>query len=325
MPTRSCGTSAVATALLAVAAGWLAPARAQPDKLTASDVVARHLASVGPPAARASVKTRVADGRGSLRQATQGSAIVSGPAIFLLEGNKMALQILFNFPQYPEELFAFDGRKPQIRRTRSEGRSRLGEFLNLYHHLMREGLIGGTLNTNWALLHVEQSRPELKYAGLEQAAGRPLHALKYSIRQGSGDFDIRLFFEPETFRHVRTVYRLAIRSGMRSNPDLRNSSVAPLEDVTRYTLEEEFSDFRPAGQLSLPKRWFLRYTSESPRGSGFGTGAQVWEWDIRFETIIHDEAIDPKSFLISGRRATEGVYSFMDSLLQNCANPGRSV
>lgn len=291
-------------AVAALAFCLAVPAAAQ-EKLTAEDIIARHLESLGTPQAVAAVKTRIADGKGTMKQATQGSATVSGPAIFLLDGDKLAMQIMFNAPSYPEEVFAFDGSKPQVKRVRPEGRSRLGDFFYVYGHLLREGLVGGTLDTAWPLLRLNERQPELKYNGVQEVNGRSVHEVKYAIRRGSGDFDIRLYFDPESFRHVRTVYRLTIRAGMRTSqnlntgPNLTGSAVADSDNVTRYTLEEDFGDFAAVDGVTLPRNWKIRFTNESPRGTGLGGGANIWEWDIQFNELIHNEPIDPKTFRIS--------------------------
>lgn len=229
MKTRTLEFGIAVTALAALLAGATKAQEVVPEEL-----VARHLASLGTPAARAAAKTRICDGTGTMKQVSQGSAAVSGQAVLLSDGSKLAMQILFGASSYPEEVFAFDGNKPQIKRIRPEGRSRLGEFFNVYGHLMREGLVGGALNTSWPLLHLDQSKPDLKYEGLKKVNEKEVHEIKYVIRRGSGDFDIRLYFDPETSRHVRTVYRLTIRSGMRTNqnlntgPNLAGSSVVGL-------------------------------------------------------------------------------------------------
>lgn len=268
------------------------------QEFTPEELVAKHLTSIGSPEARAAVKTRVADGTGTMIQVSQGSSPVKGPALLLQEGKKLAFQIQFGFPQYPEELFAFDGNKTQIRRTRPEARSRLGEFFFAYGQLLQEGLFGGTLSTSWPLLNRGETKPELRYAGLEKVGEKNLHRLKYRTHKGAGDFEINLYFDPETYRHVRTVYKLEIRSGMRSNANLRAGSVAESEQVTRYKLEEDFSDFQLADGLTLPKHWKIRLTSERPRGGEFGAGVLVYEWDVVFSELIHNEAIEPKSFTL---------------------------
>ena len=152
---------------------------------------------------------------------------------------------------------------------------------------VREGLFGGVLSTAWPLLDLEGRNPKLDYRELKKISARELLELRYRIRKGGGDVNIRLYFDPESFRHMATTYKLRI-----SAPMGRTSEESARQSDTRYTLEEWFSDFRPLDDLDLPRQWTVRFTVETGFGNFMG------KWDMRFPQIAHNPSIDPQIFVL---------------------------
>ena len=287
---RSCPPTA---AMLLALLGPLVATGGKEPKLTAEELVARHLESLGPAPARAAVKSRVAQGTAHLIVLKGRYGNLRGPAAFATEGPKESLAIEFNHKQHPREAVAYDGHKVYAPRVVPEGRSRLGEFLFTYNQTLQEGLLGGTLSTAWPLLELAGRGPELKYAGVKTVEGRRLHRLDYRIRRGPGDLRISLYFELETYRHVRTSYRIVITPGMRTDP------TAVGGPQLQYEFAEKFSDFRQVNGLTLPARWRIEYIIE---GGGFqlddsGTGI-AWELEMNFDSIAHNQPIAPKVFVL---------------------------
>ena len=164
-----------------------------------------------------------------------------------------------------------------------------------------EGLPGGVLNTAWPLLNLEQHQPKLEYDGLKKVDKRQLHRLTYRMRKGGGQVTIYLFFEPETFRHVRTYMQYV---GPASMPVTAAQSVARSE--TRYTLEEEFADFVQVEGLTLPTLWTIRMTAEKAGGDvnlpvgigGVGPGNSILRWTVGFDKLQHNAEIQPAQLAI---------------------------
>jgi hypothetical protein len=102
---------------------------------------------------------------------------------------------------------------------------------------------------------------------VKKVEGKKAHQLDYEIMSDRSDLKIRLYFEEESFRHIRTQYSLTIRHGMRTNP---NQSVSALEAYTRYELVESFAEFRRTDGLNLPHRWEIRLTTEDDTGQEQG-------------------------------------------------------
>ena len=248
----------------------------QTPKLTWQEIVAKHLESIGPAEARAAVQSRSAEGTAQFQEIVFATVKLSGTAELLSQGRKTKTALRFGQAQYPGEQFVFDGKASQIATTEPGARSLLGNFLFGQNEILSEGLLGGTLVTSWPLLDLKDRQAKLKYEGLKKIQGRDLYELTYTPkkRAGHGDLLIRLYFEPETFRHVRTVYRLILRQ---AQGDIREGT----EETTEY-LEERFDDFAVADGLTLPRHWELRYQKEP------STQPQELQWDIRIRAVKHN-------------------------------------
>jgi hypothetical protein len=154
--------------------------------------------------------------------------------------------------------------------------------LSTYDGLLKEGLVSGVLSTAWPLLDLAGRGPKLKYEGLKNVDERPLHQLAYKAAKGQGDVRVLLFFEPETFRHLRSEYRLTLRPSMSVAID-RSAS----QQDTRFEMEESFGAFETAAGLTLPTRWTLSFHMDGP-----STNA-LWRWESVIEKVSTAGASPP--------------------------------
>jgi len=283
---NSQASRAAAAAVFLVLLAPIASLEGQGPKLTPAELVAKHLESIGPAEARSAAKSRIAEGTVQMRILLGGAATAWGQAGLISEGRKVLLSLRFTHPDYAGEHMVFDGEKFQVGRANPVSRSGFGEFIHRYNQILREGLVGGVLSTGWPLLDVEGNRPRLLYEGLKKMDGEPLHELTYSARKGGGEVKIHLYLEPETFRHVRSVYVLIIHAQMG-----RTAVESISQRETRLTLEERFSEFQVVDGLTLPTHWKIHYTAER-------NSTTLWEWDIVFEKVQNNLGVDPKSFAI---------------------------
>lgn len=258
--------------LLAITAVALLPSAHAADKLKIEDVIARHLASIGTPEARAAARTRLLNGAVEMQEVVGGSSIQRGTASFASDDRRIKVDMKFpGSSLYPfGEQWLFDGKQAQVAFTASGTRSALGSVLYHYPDALRDGLLGGSMSTSWSLLDPKLRDAKLKYAGLKKIGGREMHELTYSPRKGSG-MEIRLFFDPETFRHVRTSYVIATSPGA-------GTDVMQHGDETRYMIDEEFSDFHTVDGLTLPATWTIRLEVQPNKAS-------VLEWRIRMDKL----------------------------------------
>jgi len=279
---------AVAVLLLACFGVWSArPVNAQ--KLTAEDLIARHLEAIANEKERAAISTRIISGTAQVifRTAPVGQAI--GKAVLASENTKQLFGMSFPSPVYPREQLAFNGAHFGAAFATPGTRSILGNFLVTNEAIFREGLMCGILSAGWPLLQDTKRQPDIAYVGTKRIDGRLLHELRYTPR-GKSDLKISLYFEPETFRHVRTEYERTVPAPMGR---VEYSNVQEREG--RYQMVEEYSLFKPEGGLNLPHIYTIKLSIDTINGTFLG------EWTIKLTNFEFNQKIDPSAFEISPR------------------------
>jgi hypothetical protein len=240
------------------------------DRFDATEFVRQQLKSTGSDQARAVVKNRVAQGAVTSQVVNGGPGVLSGKATFFSEGEKIASLLEFPPTTYHSESFVGNDRKASVAQLQPGVRSELGLFIMLHNEILTEGLCGGTLSTAWALSRWKENNATLQNRGLKKVDGRELHRVDYIPKKGS-DLEIQLYFEPDTYRHVMTVYIF------------NKIYVAP--PYTR--LEERFADFKSIDNLILPGRWTIEFLTLSDK---------ITRYDVTEEKISQNVSIDPRTF-----------------------------
>ena len=255
------------------------------ESLKAEELVAKHLDSIGTAEVRAAAKTRAVQGTAAYRILVGGGGHAEGTLGLVSEGRK--LRYLVRFQQdYRGENLGFNGEKVAVAFANSnQSRSPFAAFVSTYDEIMRDGLLGGTLSTAWALLDVSGRSPKLTYEGVKKLDGHPVHQLRY-ISHKHSDIEILLYFDAETFRHVRSLYTFTV--GNNVGETITESAHLKQE---RSQLDERFSDFQTADGLTLPAHWNVQFTRELPNGS-----TTVTEWDLKAEKVMNNITLDPKNF-----------------------------
>jgi hypothetical protein len=268
------------------------------QKIKPTELVAKHLASIGTPEARAAVQNRLITGAahvflmpapetrntvfGSMKKENRSDMAPTaahqhdGDAVLVSERESIRFGLRFSAPDYEGEDLACDGRNL---RTHVYGR------LSVPVEFIRAGLLGGTLTTAWVLLDHVGRRPRLEYKGLKKLGGQEYHEMQYASRKDYGNrsvVDIRalMYFDSQTFRHVKTECRIVEIFGITKG--------------TKYVilaLTEDFGDFAVAGGLTLPRTYKLRYSRED---NGYIT---TTEWNVAIEEIRHNQQLDPRTFV----------------------------
>src|SRR5205823_3638005 len=124
--------------------------RAQEVRL--EDLVARHLASIGTPEARSAAKTRIVQGLSKFTVLVGGGGQLHGTAGMVSEGRKSDFVMKFHNNDYSGEQFISNGNQVYIAATTARQKwSSFGEFVHTHDQIIREGLLGGTLSSAWAL------------------------------------------------------------------------------------------------------------------------------------------------------------------------------
>ncbi|MGA8309687.1 MAG: hypothetical protein WB755_06635 [Terriglobales bacterium] len=271
------------------------------------ELVTRHLDSLGTAEARAANKSRVIQGSATFRMPVGGGSQLEGKGAVVSEERKLNIMMKFA-SDYRGEQFISDGDKWAVAATTADHRrTAFGEFVKSQPLLLQEGLLGGALSTAWALANLEHNHPRLSSAGLKKVDGRQLLDLHYESKRGS-DMDIHLYFDPETYRHVLTVYSLTAASGFGGSAPSASDQVGlstpsnnPGSDPTqssrqrqiRYTLEEHFSDFTTTDGLTLPSHYNIHFTEELQNGH-----TAIYEWDMAAKEVSNNMTLDPRNFQV---------------------------
>lgn len=240
------------------------PSRAD-QKIATADLIAKHLEAIGSAEARALVSGMKIKGSCLLSVRQGGAGQVDGEAVMVSQGNRNLINMTFNSADYPYESLKYDGKKFVASQFKPGLRTSLAQFFLTNDVLFKEGLVGGVLSASWPLLNLQDKNPKLEYAGLKKVGEKQMHALKYTARKGS-DLKIVLFFDAETFQHLRSEYertifttdqqRIGGTSGLPAPSSQRSSNA-------RINAVEEFSDFKSEGGLNLPHTYKFELAIQS--------------------------------------------------------------
>ena len=258
------------------------------QKMTPEDVVARHLESIGTAKARESVTTRIISGASQVIFHTAPTGQAVGKAVLASEDTKSLIGMSFPSPVYPREQLGFNGGSFVAAYVTPGVRSPLGAFLMTHNLIFKEGLMGGALSAAWPLVDVAKRSPKLEYVGTKKVNSQMLQELRF-VPHGGSDLKVSLFFDQETFRHVRTEYERTI-----AGPTGDRSYIAGVTREVRYKMVEEFSDFKPEAGLTLPHIYKINLFVDSPNGTS------QTEWILKLAQFTFNDKIDPSSFSISG-------------------------
>jgi len=259
------------------------------QKLKPEDVVAKHLESLGSAEARGAVKSRVMQGTVLATVRIGGGGQLRGGAVMASQGPMSLIGLIFGTQDYGNEKMAFDGNELTLGELRPGTRTRFGGFVLTHDILFKEGLIGGTLSSAWPLLDLANRNPKLRYAGTKKLDGRQTHVLEYEPRRG-GNLDIKLFFDADTFQHVRTEYQQEFHAPTVSRPE-----IAAAQQGTRLKFTEDFSDYRKEGGLMLPHTYKMQLTFESERNP------LLQDWVVSLSQFVFNKELDLKQFDATAR------------------------
>ena len=306
---------------LATVAFLLSTVAVSAGKMKTEELIALHQKAIGENLVR---KNRVAQGSGSVDIRVGGQGNLNGRAMFLAEGDKLRTTLTFGHIQYPQETLIRNGNDLDIAYITPGIRSQLGTAIwDNFPRLAQEGLYAGVLSTDWALLNPKKKQAKIRYRGLKTFEGRRLHEVDYKPKKNVS-YRVRLYFEPETYRHVASKYRIFVpRSTMRGLTNILSGGGAPVgaslgitagsrtvsgargllgqiggpgagdDPATRSTVEltERFSDFKEVDGLTLPHLYQITLNVDA--NTGF-----VGHWEMKLERMVHDQRIAARAFTI---------------------------
>ena len=284
----SCKTILAAAIALGCAGIGFSPLSAA-KKMKPEELVNLHLDAIGPADGPGRHEVKVVPWRRNMASLAGRTAQLPGAVYGASDGNSISVRFdTQSNPTYYGEHLVYDGKDIRILQGFQAGRSPLGQFCMNNKALLREGLLGGVTSTAWPLLHLEARGAKLKYAGLKKVEGRELHRLDYKPRKSGGPAKIRLFFEPDTYRHVQTEYRYEVPGGIGAQSRCIGRCSEHLRNAHRDLLE-----------LPGHRRPHVARTLEilyNRSNQGGGPGSMVAEWEFAFNNAVHNQPIDPSMY-----------------------------
>jgi hypothetical protein len=263
------------------------------EKLKPEEVVARHLASIGSPETRASLQSRLIEGTSLLTVRQGGKGQVEGQVRMASQSTMNLISMGFGAADYSEESFAFNGQELTTSHFRPGQRSRLAQLLMFSDLVFREGLIGGSLSSSWPLLKLDERKAKLEYAGTKTSGGKRMHVLRYLPHKGT-ETKITLFFDAQTFQHVRTEYdrEIVATSIERIAPRMNTGGQGQRARDARIKITEEFSNFKPEKGLTLPHSYKLELAVQSE------TLPTLIDWEFELINFDFSHSFEAAQFVI---------------------------
>jgi len=249
-----------------------------------AELISKHLESIGKKDVRESVKTIMIVGS-SLFESNAPVIRGGGRSVAVSDQGNLLFAMSFNSRDYPFEKIGYFDSKVNIPYVNAGKRSLLGAFISEHSKILSEGLFAGLLSLRWPLHDAEQSKAKVRVTGKKKLDGRETYVVDYAPSgSGSGEFKIKLYFDAETYRHVRTEYRREIAA-----PTQRFGQQNQIAS-SQITLVEEFSDFRVIEGLTLPYAYKAIFTSNS--------NSTLYEntWGIKVEEYRLNQALQPGFF-----------------------------
>jgi hypothetical protein len=254
------------------------------QSLKPEEIISKHLDAVGPKEKRDAVKTMMVVGLSEFESripAVKGG----GRAIVVSDPGNLFFVMSLNSREYPFEKIGYFAGKPNLPFTTAGNRSLLGSFISEHVKILSDGLYTGVMSLRWPLLDIDKRKPKLSGGGTKKVNERKAYVIDYSPSGGGAkDFTIKLFFDAETFYHIRTEYRYEVTSSdaVMGQQNRRASAIV--------TLTEDFSDFKSVDGLMMP-----HYQRAELLTNG-NTGMHQNIWGVKVSEYRVNQALQPDFF-----------------------------
>ncbi|HVF30865.1 MAG TPA: hypothetical protein VNA22_07840 [Pyrinomonadaceae bacterium] len=254
------------------------------QKLTAEELIAKHRDSIGAKDKLSALKSSMAVGISEI-ESKFPSKKTNGKAVVASRGDNYMFLVSLNSQEYPFEKIGYFENRINLPFVTAGKRSPLGTFIAEHEKMLTTGVFTGAMASSWALLDANLSGARTKTAGKRKVNGKEVYALEYWPKgMDSAEFTIMLFFDSETFRHVRTEYRHTI------NPAQDTFGSLGRQAGVRQTVIESFGDFKTVDGLTFPYAYDIHYTTES------NSGTYEFFWRLALQQYMINPNLDANFF-----------------------------
>ena len=248
------------------------------------EIISKHLNSIGTKEKRDEIKNRLIVGTSEV-ESKLPSRKTGGKAVFVSEANNLFFVASFNSKEYPFEKIGFFKGKTNLPYVTAGTRSPLGNFIADHNKILSDGLLTGSISQTWTLLNLQDQKGALKSAGSKKIGGRETYVLSYFPKNGgSTEFSIKLFFDKQNFRHVRTEYRFVIAAKVETFGTLGQQTGAEV------SLTETFADFKDESGLTLPYSYKIQHLTNSNKGT------YEYNWNFTISKYLFNQNLAPDFF-----------------------------
>lgn len=243
------------------------------QKLTADEIIDKHLAAVGGREALAKLKTRVAVGTVRKESDPDGRfAVMSEP-------NK--LSVFYGFRAFDLRL-VYDGTKAWVRPAMPR---EVANLTDKYEQMLASGLMFNSMSLYNLIASSKPGELKFEAKGMKKVDGKSAYVVQLKPAKGSV---ARLFFDAENFMWIRTEYGSA--SVSKQLGGFTNEVVNQGGSETTVDFYIETSDFREIDGVKVPFKFVQVVTSPILRQKAVGTISGT------IQEYIHNGNIDPKMF-----------------------------
>lgn len=254
-------------------------------KLKSEDILAKHVTSIGTTDAITAGMNRKFEGSAQVRNVRLAQSLVRGGSFLASARDKqilvMAFQVLAN-QDYAGERVAYDGKVVTIPFVSASQRSAVGSFIFAYPEILKHHMFGGTLFSSWALNDPDKHLAKFELQGTEKIADVDTYKVKV-VPKGGTALNIRMFFDATSYRHLRTEYKYTATAATLTVDEGRATE-------TRYTLIEDFSNYKTINELSLPTTYKVTMRVDTARQG------MEFEWLINLARFAFDKTNEPEIF-----------------------------
>jgi outer membrane lipoprotein-sorting protein len=250
------------------------------ENLKAADIIAKHLDSIGTKEKRDEVKTRMVMGTSTFESKLPDRK-TTGKAVVVSDAKNLMFVTSFASREYPFEKIGYFAGNVSLPYISAGTRSPLGAFVADHKTVLAEGLFTGTISNTWNPANPEFGKGKFDTAGTKKIDGRKAYVLNYYSNVSSGtEYLVRLYFDAQTFQHLRTEYRhtIAAKSAVfgQSSAQLQGVEIAMIED---------FGDYKNENGLTLPHTYKIKYSTAS------NSGTFEYNWGVTISQYVFNQKL----------------------------------
>lgn len=257
--------------LIALALASAALAADDKDKLSAADIINKHLAAVGGKEALKKFKSRVAIGT-----ARKDSDTAAPMAVMSEAPNRVSA--IYQFEGFNWQLL-YDGSKATVRPVLTRANA---PVLEKYEEMLATGTLFNGMSL-YNVLTEDDSNIKFEAKGTKKLKGRPA----YAVEMRRGKDRAVLYFDAENFMWVRTEY-----GSVRLTKEMTGftNAIESKDQETTYDFYVETSDFKEMDGVKLPYKFEIVATAPILKQKSVGTIIAT------IKEYRHNVQIDPKMF-----------------------------